>query len=48
MLKKKTGTTKKQFQQQNNQLICNMKQPCSYLRNEKFITDWVRKYKAKN
>merc|ERR1711991_375424 len=36
-LQKETRITKEQIEKQNNKLICNIGQPCLYLRNQQFI-----------
>ena len=43
-LYKETGITRKQIEQQNNKLICNIGQPCLYLRNQHFIKKWFKQY----
>ena len=43
-LEKETGITKKDLEKQDNKLMCNIGQPCMYLRNQKFITSWLSKY----
>ena len=47
-LEKETGITKEDLKKQNNKLICNIGQPCLYLRNQNFIKDWLKKYAKKD
>ena len=47
-LEKETGITSEDLKRQNNTLMCNIGQPCLYLRNQKFITQWLQKYGQKN
>ena len=43
-LELETGITKQDIHKQNGKLICNIGQPCLYLRNQKFIETWLKKY----
>ena len=43
-LEKETGITKQDLEKQDNKLICNIGQPCLYLRNQLFIKTWLKKY----
>ena len=42
-LKTQTGIRKQYSKKQDDQLMCNIGQPCSYLRNQTFITKWLQK-----
>ena len=39
-----TGITKQDLEKQDNKLICNIGQPCLYLRNQQFRDTWFKKY----
>ena len=43
-LEKETGITKQDLEKQENKLICNIGQPCLYLRNQQFRDTWFKKY----
>lgn len=39
-----TGITKEMIKAQNNKLLCNIGQPCLYLRNQQFVKNWLKNY----
>ena len=43
-LEKEIGITKQDLEKQDNKLICNIEQPCLYLRKQQFRDTWFKKY----
>ena len=46
-LEQETGITLEHLKKHDNKLMCNIGQPCLYLRNQKFIKKWLKKYGTK-
>ena len=43
-LKKETEIEKKCLKEHDGILMCNLGQPCLWLKNQQFIDDWFKKY----
>ena len=43
-LKQETWITKKDIEKTGGKLMCNIGQPCFYLRKQDFVTKWLKQY----